>query len=87
MKHIFLRGPSFLLRISIAIALAFVLILADSKFNLFSSSRIYLNSFVSPVQYVADAPQKLFSAMSDNLMTRQALKVRNNQLVKENLTA
>ena len=85
MKHIFLRGPSFLLRISIAIALSFVLILADSKFNLFSSSRIYLNSFVSPVQYVADAPQKLFSAMSDNLMTRQALKVRNNQLVKENL--
>lgn len=85
MKSIFTRGPSFFLRLSIVIALSLILLLADSQLNLFSSSRIYLNSLVSPVQYVADAPQKLFSALSENVMTRQALKVRNRQLEKDNL--
>ena len=85
MKPIFTRGPSFLLRLSIVIALALILFLGDSQFNLFASSRIYLNSLVSPVQYIADAPQKLFSALSENLMTRQALKERNLQLEKDNL--
>ena len=85
MKSIFTRGPSFLLRLSIVIVLSLILLLADSQFNLFNSSRIYLNSLVSPIQYVADAPQKLFSALSENVMTRQALKVRNRQLEKDNL--
>ena len=85
MKPIFTRGPSFLLRLSIVIVLALILLLADSQFNLFATSRIYLNSLVSPIQYVADAPQKLFSALSENVMTRQALKERNLQLEKDNL--
>ena len=85
MKPIFTRGPSFLLRLAIVIALSLILLIADSQFNLFASSRIYLNSLVSPVQYVADAPQKLFSSLSENLMTREALKERNQQLEKDNL--
>lgn len=67
------------------VAFSLILFLADSQFNLFASVRIYLNSLVSPVQYAADAPQKLFSALSENLMTRQALKERNHQLEKDNL--
>ncbi|WP_022941432.1 rod shape-determining protein MreC [Psychromonas hadalis] len=85
MKPIFLSGPSFLLRLSIVIAFSVVLFLADSQFNLFASSRIYLNSLVSPIQYVADAPQKFFRTISENLLTRQALKDRNMQLEKDNL--
>jgi rod shape-determining protein MreC len=85
MKPIFLRGPSFLLRLSIVIAFSVVLFLADSQFNLFASYRIYLNSLVSPIQYIADAPQKLSIAISENLLTREALKDRNQELEKENL--
>lgn len=85
MKPIFTRGPSLLLRLSMVIAFSLILLLADSQFNLFSSSRIYLNSLVSPVQYIADAPQRLFSALSENVMTRKALKDRNQQLEKDNL--
>ncbi len=85
MKPIFTRGPSFLLRLAIAVVLALVLLLGDSQFNLFASSRIYLNSLVSPIQYIVDAPQRLFSALSENLVTRQALKTRNQQLEKDNL--
>lgn len=85
MKPIFLRGPSFLLRLSIVIAFSLILFLADSQYNLFASSRIYLNSLVSPIQYIADAPQKLSIAISENLLTREALKNRNQQLEKDNL--
>lgn len=85
MKPIFLRGPSFLLRLSIVVAFSVILFLADSQLNLFASSRIYLNSLVSPIQYIADAPQKLSRIISDNLLTRQALKDRNQQLEKDNL--
>ena len=67
------------------IAFSLTLLLADSQFDLFTSSRIYLNSIVSPVQYIADAPQRLFSALSENIMTRKALKERNQQLEKDNL--
>jgi len=67
------------------IVLAVALLIADNQYNLFSSIRIYLNSIVSPVQYIADAPQKLFSTLSENLMTREELKERNQKLEKENL--
>jgi len=80
-----LRGPSFLLRLSIVVAFSLILFLADSQLNLFASSRIYLNSLVSPIQYVADAPQKLSSFISENVLTRQALQARNQQLEKDNL--
>jgi rod shape-determining protein MreC len=85
MKTIFTRGPSFLLRLSIVVAFSIFLILGDSKFNIFASARVYLNSLVSPVQYIADVPQKLFQSVSENLMTRQELKNRNQQLEKDNL--
>lgn len=67
------------------IAFCVALLVADSQFNLFASARIYLNSMVAPIQYVADAPQKVFSSVSENVMTRQALMDRNQQLEKENL--
>ena len=67
------------------IAFCVGLLIADSQFNLFSSARVYLNSIVSPIQYVADAPQKMFSALSESIMTRQALVERNQQLEKDNL--
>ncbi|MGB5445859.1 MAG: rod shape-determining protein MreC [Psychromonas sp.] len=85
MKKIFTRGPSFLLRLSIVVVISVFLFIADGKFNLFASSRIYLNSLVSPVQYVADVPQNLFSAISDNVMTRHELRSRNLQLEMDNL--
>jgi len=85
MKPLFTRGPSYTLRLSVVIAFCLFLLIADSQFHIFSSFRVYLNSLVSPIQYVADAPQKMFSAASESLTTRQALLVRNQQLEKENL--
>jgi len=85
MKTIFTRGPSFTIRLFLVLTCAVVLLVADSQFHLFTSARVYLNSIVSPIQYVADAPQKAFSSVSENITTRQALLERNQQLEKENL--
>jgi len=62
-----------------------MLLIADSQFNIFSSARVYLNSVVSPIQYIADAPQKLISSASESLTTRQVYMERNASLEKENL--
>jgi len=85
MKTIFASGPSYILRLSFVIAFCIILLIADSQFNIFTSVRVYLNSIVSPIQYVADAPQKIFSAASESLTTRQVLMQRNELLEKENL--
>lgn len=85
MKTIFASGPSYILRLSFVIAFCVMLLIADSQFNIFSSARVYLNSVVSPIQYIADAPQKLISSASESLTTRQVYMERNASLEKENL--
>lgn len=85
MKPIFTSGPSYFIRLSFVVAIAVFLFLADSKFDLFATSRVYLNSFVSPIQYIADAPQTFAKKVSENVMTREALKIRNLELEQENL--
>ncbi|MCK5817996.1 MAG: rod shape-determining protein MreC [Psychromonas sp.] len=85
MKTIFTRGPSYSIRLGIVLALAIFLFFADSKFNLFSSVRVYLNSFVSPLQYIADVPQQLSKTISQYIWTRKALQKRNFDLEKKNL--
>jgi len=85
MKPIFTKGPSYSIRLAIVLVLAVFLFFADSKFNLFSSVRVYLNSFVSPIQYIAYAPQRLVKAISQTLLTRKDLQKRNYALEKQNL--
>ena len=85
MKPIFTRGPSYLIRLSSVVAFSVFLFFADSHFNLFVSVRIYLNSLISPIQYIAEAPQALAKTISNNVMTREELKTRNIELEQENL--
>ncbi|AGH80615.1 rod shape-determining protein MreC [Psychromonas sp. CNPT3] len=84
MKLIFSRGPSYLLRLIVIIVISLILLVAESRYNLFASSRLYLNSLVSPIQYVADIPQSFVSSFSKLVVTREELKVRNLRLEKEN---
>lgn len=85
MKPIFSRGPSFLLRLFVIVLISLFLLLAESKFNLFTSYRLYLNSLVSPIQYIADIPQSLVTSFSRMIVTREELKIRNLRLEKENM--
>ena len=85
MDTIFTRGPSLNNRLALAIALSVLLIFADHKLDAFQSGRVYLNSLVSPLQYLANLPSVLLSESAQQLTSRQALMSENARLTNQNL--
>ncbi|MGL5289675.1 MAG: rod shape-determining protein MreC, partial [Aeromonas sp.] len=73
MKPIFGRGPSLQLRLFLAVIISVAVIVADSRFDVFTHVRVYLSSLVSPLQYIANAPGMLLDSMSDQVQTRASL--------------
>jgi rod shape-determining protein MreC len=79
MKPIFGRGPSLQLRLFLAVVISLAAIVADSRFGVFSHVRVYLSSFVSPLQYVANSPGILLDTLSTQLQTRSDLIEQGKQ--------
>lgn len=77
MNPIFNHGTSPAHRLVMVLVCSAALIFFDHKLNSFETSRGYLQSFVSPLQYVANAPKQILTWASENLVIRQ-------QLMKEN---
>ncbi|MEP1553439.1 rod shape-determining protein MreC, partial [Paraglaciecola sp.] len=61
------------------------LILFDHKLNGFATTRVYLNSFVSPLQYLANLPGELLSVSASRLVSHEQLFKENAQLTREAL--
>lgn len=74
------RAPG--LRLLLLALLSFGLIFADHKGGYFDVARGYVQSLVTPIQYMANAPGEIMDWMSKNLVTRQQL-VEENQLLKK----
>ncbi|RKF21364.1 rod shape-determining protein MreC [Alginatibacterium sediminis] len=83
MKPIFGQGPSLELRLLVAVILSFVLVVVDSSFSSFNQWRMYLQAAVSPLQYIANAPNQAFDEMSTNLKSRSALLQENQNLSQQ----
>lgn len=83
MNTLFARGPSLNNRLIIALLLSIGLILIDHKLNGFSSIRLYLNSLVSPLQYLANLPGDALSWSSQRLTSHQRLLAQNAELVRQ----
>ena len=81
MNTIFTRGPSLQSRLAIALIASVVLIIADHRFNSFASTKVYLNSLVSPLQYLASVPEQLLSASASRLTSHQRLLEENKELI------
>ncbi|MGL5039365.1 MAG: rod shape-determining protein MreC [Aeromonas sp.] len=79
MKPIFGRGPSLQLRLFLAVIISVAVIVADSRFDVFTHVRVYLSSLVSPLQYIANAPGMLLDSMSDQVQTRASLIEQTKQ--------
>ncbi|MFQ2766430.1 rod shape-determining protein MreC [Aeromonas caviae] len=79
MKPIFGRGPSLQLRLFLAVIISVAVIVADSRFGVFSHVRVYLSSLVSPLQYIANAPGTLLDTMSTQVQTRADLIEQTKQ--------
>ena len=80
MDTIFTRGPSLNIRLALALAMSVMLIVLDFKLDAFSTTRVFLNSLVSPVQYLANLPGQLLNAIAQRLTSQQALIEENEQL-------
>ena len=52
----------------------------DFRLDAFSSSRVFLNSLMSPIQYLANLPGQLLDVSAQRLTSRQALIAENEQL-------
>lgn len=80
MDTIFTRGPSLNNRLALAIALSVLLIFVDHKLDGFKSTRVYLNSFMSPLQYLANLPSLMLSESAERLTSQQQLLEENRRL-------
>ena len=87
METIFTRGPSLAARMAMAVVLSCVLILVDHKLDGFQSTRLYLNSLMSPLQYIANMPSLLLNLSAERLTSQQDLIEENQRLTDQLLVA
>ena len=80
MRTIFGRGPSLQLRLFLTVLLSLAGIVADARFHLFDSMRLYINSFASPLLHLASVPRDVVEGASLQLRSRSELLKDNQQL-------
>lgn len=83
MNPIFGRGLALQTRLFLAVVLSVGLIVADARFHQFSGVRLYLDSFVSPLIYLADTPRKVADGVSEQIKTRSELIEENRRLEQQ----
>jgi rod shape-determining protein MreC len=79
MNPIFKHGPSPQHRLVLVLFCSALLIFFDHKMASFETARGYLQSLVSPLQYLANTPNQLMTWASKNLTTRRQLLIENQQ--------
>ena len=85
MNPIFLDGFSGHRRMLLALVLSSVFIYCDHKLESFEVPRAYLQSFVSPLQYLANSPKQLMDLASENLVSRSQLMEENQRYERQEL--
>ena len=83
MNPIFKHGPSPQHRLVLVLFCSALLIFFDHKMASFESIRGYLQSMVSPLQYLATSPKRLLDWSVENIVTRRQL-IEENQQFKSN---
>ncbi len=84
MNPIFGRGPSLQLRLFLAIFLSASLALADSRLDAFANVRYWLNSSVTPIQYLANVPRTLLDDFYQRFSSKQSL-ITTNRILRDQL--
>jgi len=85
MNPIFNQGTSPTQRLILVLLCSIGLIFFDHKMASFETARGYLQSLVSPLQYMANAPKLLMTWASENMITRQQLMTENKQFKEQQL--
>ena len=85
MNLMFSSGPSLPNRLALTLLLSIALILFDHKLDGFGTTRVYLNSFVSPLQYLANLPSQLLNASTSRFVSHERLFSENAKLINDAL--
>lgn len=85
MNPIFKHGPSPQHRLVLVLFCSALLIFFDHKMASFEPVRGYLQSLVSPLQYLATAPKQFLAWTADNIVTRRQLMEQNQQFQTDTL--
>ncbi|QBG36611.1 rod shape-determining protein MreC [Litorilituus sediminis] len=85
MNPIFKHGPSPQHRLILVLCCSAALIFFDHKMSSFDVVRGYLQSLVSPLQYMANAPKQMLSWAAENIVTRRQLMAENEAYRKNEL--
>lgn len=80
MDTIFTRGPSLNNRLALALVLSVLLIFVDHKLDGFKSTRVYLNSIMSPLQYIANLPGLMLNESAQRFTSQEQLLAENQKL-------
>ncbi|ALO36056.1 rod shape-determining protein MreC [Colwellia sp. MT41] len=83
MNPIFNQGTSPAHRLILVLCCSAALIFFDHKMASFETARGYLQSLVSPLQYMANAPKQMMNWAAENIVIRQQL-MKENKIFREN---
>ncbi|PIW59977.1 rod shape-determining protein MreC [Shewanella sp. CG12_big_fil_rev_8_21_14_0_65_47_15] len=82
MKPIFVRGISNQFRLTLAIILSVILLVANHRLD---PARESLSSALSPIQYLASLPGAMLDWSSESFATRNMLALQNKELLRQQL--
>ncbi|MCG9720350.1 rod shape-determining protein MreC [Shewanella sp. Isolate7] len=82
MKPIFARGISNQFRLTLAIVLSVILVVANDRLEPVRQS---ISSLLSPLQYVANIPGVVLDWSAESIATRNMLAKQNKQLLRQQL--
>lgn len=83
MRTIFSSSQSLQLRLFFTVMLSLSGIVADARFHLFDSIRLYINSVASPLLHLANVPREVAETASQQLRSRSELQNENQQLQQQ----
>jgi rod shape-determining protein MreC len=85
MNPIFNQGISPIQRLSFVLICSAALMFFDHKMASFETARGYLQTLVSPLQYMANAPKQAMTWASENIITRRQLMSENKDYREQEL--
>ena len=85
MNPIFNQGISPVQRLTFVLICSAALIFFDHKMASFETARGYLQTLVSPLQYMANAPKQMMTWASENIITRRQLMSENQDYREKEL--
>jgi rod shape-determining protein MreC len=83
MNLMFSSGPFLPNRLVLSLLLSVALILFDHKLDGFGTTRVYLNSLVSPLQYLANLPGQMLNASASRFVSHERLFNDNAKLTHD----